>query len=56
MGTPRGRRDRRVLARLVPLVRSEEKPSCWGLARHFGRCTEDSERCGLYEPYGRAQY
>ena len=56
MGMPQGRRDWRVSAVLVSLVKSEETVSYWGLVKHFDKHPEDLERCELYRPYSRAQY
>ena len=56
MGIPQGRRDWRVSAILVSLVKSEENLSYWGLVKHFGKHPEDLERCELYRPYSKAQY
>ena len=56
MGIPQGRRDWRVSAVLVSLVKSEENLSYWGLVKHFDKHPEDLERCEPYRPYSRAQY
>ena len=56
MDIPKGRRDRRISAILVSLVKSEENLSYWDLVKHFDKHPEDLERCELYRPYSRAQY
>ena len=56
MGIPQGRRDWRVSAILVSLVKSEENPFYGGLVKHFDKHPEGLERCELYRPYSRAQY
>ena len=55
LGIPQDRRDRRVSAILIAIVKSENL-SCGGPVRRFDKRPEDLERRGLYGPYSRAQY
>ena len=56
MGMPKGRRDRRVSAILVGMVKSEEGLSYCGLAKRFEKHPDDLERREMYGTYSRTQY
>ena len=56
LGIPKGERDRRVSAVLVAVLKSEEGPFHWRLARHFAKHPGDLERRGLDRPYGKSWY
>ena len=53
---PKGERDRRVSSILVAILKSEEGPFHWGLARHFAKHPGDLKRRGLDRPYCRTWY
>ena len=56
LGIPKGKRDRRVSAVLVAILKSEEKLSYWGLVKHFAKHPGDLERCELDRPYSKSWY
>ncbi len=56
LGIPEGRKDRRVSAMLVALVKSEEGLSYWGLVKHFNKHPGDLKRCELDRPYSKSWY
>ena len=56
MDIPQGKRDWRITAILVSIVKSEEKLSYWGLVKHFEKHPGDLQRCELLRPYGKSEY
>ena len=54
LGIPKGKKDRRVSAVLVALVKSEEGLSYWGLVKHFDKHPGDLKRCELDRPYSKS--
>ena len=56
MGIPRGKRDWRISAILVAIVKSEENLPYWRLVKHFDKHPEDLKRCELYRPYSESLY
>ena len=55
-GLPKGEGDGRASAVPAAVLKPEEGPFHWGLARHFAKRPGDLKRRGLDRPHGKSRY